>query len=186
MFAAPFDLTSEISQRQFHPDLGVDMLVTVAVTVGATFVIYLLLVGMVRVLGTRTLANLSTFDFACMVAVGAVVGRTAVLAKPNLLTGIVAVTTLFALQGVFGVLRSRERGSRWVNPRPVVLVRDGVRDDEALRRTHVTEDELRFAVRRAGCSSLAAVGLLVLEANGTMSVIRAGEIDPWVTADLSC
>ena len=179
------DLLSELSQRQFNADLGTDVALVVVMTVAATVVIYLTLFSLVRVLGTRTLANLSTFDFACMVAVGAVVGRTAVLGHPNLLTGVVALVTLFALQGLFGLARARERGSRLVTPRPVVIVRDGVVDLAAMRRVRITEDELRFAVRRAGLPGLAAVGLVVLEQNGTLSVLRTGEREAWLEADLS-
>jgi uncharacterized membrane protein YcaP (DUF421 family) len=174
----------EISQGQFADGMLADILLAIAMTVIATTVIYLVFVTLIRVLGTRTMANLSTFDFACMVAVGAVVGRTAVLARPNLLTGVVALVTLFCLQGTFGFIRARERGNRWVNPRPIVLARDGVIDHEALRRVHLVEDELRFAVRRAGLPGLAAVGLVVLESNGSISVIRAAHREPWLEADL--
>lgn len=178
-------MTTELGTGQFSSDLLTDIALTVLVTIAATVVIYLTLFSLVRVLGARTLANLSTFDFACMVAVGAVVGRTAVLAHPNLLSGVVALLTLFALQGTFGFARSRKRGGRLVTPRPVVVVRDGVLDAEALRRVRITEDELRFAVRRAGLPGLAGVGLVVLESNGTLSVVRASEREAWLEADLT-
>lgn len=175
----------EFGDGRFSSSVAVDVAATIGVTIVATVVIYLVLLTLVRVLGARTLANLSTFDFACMVAVGAIVGRTAVLAKPNLLTGIVAVITLFTLQGVFGLVRARRSGHRIVTPRKVVLVRDGVVDTAALWRARLTEDELRFAVRRAGAPGLAAVGLMVLESNGTISVVRAGEREEWLEADLT-
>lgn len=178
-------MTDEFSTGVFSDHLWTDIGLTVLTSVAATVVIYLALFSLVRVLGARTLANLSTFDFACMIAVGAVVGRTAVLSHPNLLTGIVALITLFSLQGVFGFARSRERGSRLVNPRPVVVVRDGAIDPAAMRRVRITEDEVRFAVRRAGLPGLAGVGLMVLEQNGTLSVVRAGEREAWLEADLT-
>jgi uncharacterized membrane protein YcaP (DUF421 family) len=178
-------MTTELGTGQFSSDLLTDVAFTILVTIAATVVIYLTLFSLVRVLGARTLANLSTFDFACMVAVGAVVGRTAVLAQPNLLSGVVALITLFALQGAFGIARARKRGGRLVTPRPVVVVRDGSLDTEALRRVRITEDELRFAVRRAGLPGLAGAGLVVLESNGTLSVVRAGERETWLEADLA-
>lgn len=178
-------MTSEFSSGVFSHHLWTDVALTVLMSIVATVVIYLALFTLVRVLGTRTLANLSTFDFACVIAVGAVVGRTAVLGHPNLLTGVVALVTLFALQGLFGWARARERSGRLVTPRPVVIVRDGAVDVEAMRRVRITEDELRFAVRRAGLPGLAAVGLVVLEQNGTLSVVRGGEREAWLEADLT-
>jgi uncharacterized membrane protein YcaP (DUF421 family) len=177
-------MTSELSNGVFSNHFWTDIGLTVLMSIIATVVIYVALFTLVRVLGTRTLANLSTFDFACVIAVGAVVGRTAVLGHPNLLTGVVALVTLFALQGIFGWARGRERGGRVINPKPIVVVRDGALDADAMRRARLTEDELRFAVRRAGLPGLTAVGLVVLEQNGTLSVVRAGEREEWLEADL--
>lgn len=45
----------------------------------------------------------------------------------------------------------------------------------ALRRARVTEDEIRAAVRSAGVDSLDKVHAVVLETDGSFSVVRSGE-----------
>ncbi|WP_231362618.1 YetF domain-containing protein [Thioalkalivibrio sp. ALMg9] len=45
----------------------------------------------------------------------------------------------------------------------------------ALRQARVTEDEVRAAVRSAGIDSLDQVRAVVLETDGSFSVVRLGE-----------
>ncbi|MBD8871070.1 DUF421 domain-containing protein [Nocardioides donggukensis] len=156
--------------------------VTVVVT---TVCIYLTFIVLVRLLGSRSLTVMSSFDFACVVAFGAVLGRTALLAEPTLAIGVVALTTFFGMQGLLGLVSQHRRLDRLVNRAPLLLVRDGGLLHANMRRAHVAEDEVRQAVRRAGLHTLRDVGYAVLERNGTVSVIRAGaRVDPWLLADV--
>ena len=159
---------------------------TVITVVMSTVGIYLVFIALLRVSGPRSLTGTSSFDVACVVAFGAVIGRTPLLAEPTLLVGALALTTFFVLQGTLGWLRRFSSVDRLVNGAgPIVLVRDGVMQSERLRSTHVTEDDLRQALRHAGLRSLKTAAYVVLERNGTLSVIAAGQsLDPWLVADL--
>lgn len=158
---------------------------TAVTVVMSTVGIYLVFIALVRVTGPRSLTGTSTFDVACVVAFGAVIGRTPLLAKPTLLIGALALATFFVLQGTLGWLRRFSFLDRLVNGAgPIVLVRDGVMQAERLP-AHVTEDDLRQALRHAGLRSLDDAAYVVLERNGTHSVIAAGQsLDPWLVADL--
>jgi uncharacterized membrane protein YcaP (DUF421 family) len=147
--------------------------------------IYLVFLALVRFLGARTLTSLSLVDFAAIVAVGAIIGRTTLLQQPRLITGVLALAVLFALQWVFGRLREIPALDRFLSAQPVVLVSDGALVHAAMRKAHVTENELRHAARVAGVSSLADVAYMVVEPNGVITVIRADrEFDDWLIADL--
>jgi uncharacterized membrane protein YcaP (DUF421 family) len=153
----------------------------VLATVGSYFALLLL----VRLAGQRSLLALSGTDIACVIALGAGVGRTALLAQPSLLSGVVALTVLFALGwGMSRVVR-RARFGRALNPGPVVLIRDGLVDDAALRRTRLSGDDLRQTLRGAGVAHRDQVRLAVLERGGGISVLRVGqEPEPWLVEDL--
>lgn len=155
---------------------------TVVVTTGG---MYLALVLLVRIVGQRSLATMSSFDVGCVVALGAVVGRTVLLQTPTLLIGAVALISLFTMQAAFGLVRRNRKVDRWVNRSPVLLM-DGSRLlDENLRRTHVAEDELRQRLRLAGVRRLDDIHCVVLERNGSVSIIRRGDhVDPWLVADV--
>jgi uncharacterized membrane protein YcaP (DUF421 family) len=149
----------------------------------ATVAMYLLFVLLTRVLGQRSLLGTSTLDLACVAAFGAVIGRTTLLATPTLLGGVIALTTLFALQALLRMLGARPVG-RSLSRVPVVLMRDAEPDTDAMARCGISEDDLRQALRRAGIARRADVGYVVLERNGAVSVLAA-DVDPWVIADLT-
>lgn len=163
--------------------LGVDPGTAVAVVL-ATVGVYLALLVLVRLFGQRSLSSMSGTDVACVVALGAVIGRTTLLEVPTLGAGVIALSTLFVLQRLF--LLGRRRLGGVLSNEPAVLIEDGRVDVQALRRARVGEDDLRQRLRLAGVTRREDVALAVLERNGVISVLRtAGEPDPWLTADLA-
>lgn len=157
----------------------------VAVVVFSTIGIYLSFIVLVRMVGQRSLASMSSFDFGCVIALGAVMGRTVLLETPTLLTGIVGLGTLFAMQGVLGVLRTQQRLDRLMNRSPVLLMSGDRLLRDNMRKAHVVEDEIRQNLRLAGIRRLEEVQSVVLERNGAVSVIRCGmPVEPWLFADV--
>ena len=147
----------------------------------STAAIYLVCVGLLRLLGQRTLTAMSLSDLAGLLATGAVVGRTTLLATPTLGSGIVALATLFAMQRLFRVLRRGRRARALLDHPSVLLLRDGRCDPVALRRAGVTTDDLRQRLRLAGISRWDQVGRVILERSGEISVVRR---DPGLDEDL--
>jgi uncharacterized membrane protein YcaP (DUF421 family) len=151
----------------------------------ATVAIYVVFVALLRLAGGRSLATLSLTDLAFVMVLGALVGRTTLLAEPSLATGVLALVTLFLLQGLTSLLQRHGPWRARLHRDPVVLVRDGQVLTEALRRARVHDDELREALRHAGVVALADVAWAVLEPTGRISVLRGGgPVDPWLVADL--
>ena len=54
---------------------------------------------------------------------------------------------------------------------PTVVVRDGVLQREEMRRQRLGPDEVRQAVRASGVGGMEMIGFVVLETDGTLSVI---------------
>lgn len=161
---------------------GETALTVVVTTIG----IYLAFIALVRITGPRALSSTSSFDFACVVAFGAILGRTVLLTDPTLAIGVVALVSFLALQALLGLGRQNARLYRWLNPSPILLVADGELLSENMRRAHVVEDEVRQAVRRAGARSLSEIRCVVLERNGALSVVRSLDaVDPWLLTDVS-
>jgi len=159
---------------------------TAATVVVTTVCVYLAFVVLVRLVGPRSLSSLSSFDFACMIAFGAVLGRTALLDDPTLMIGLVALLSFFAMQGLLGLLRQSRVLDRWINRPPLMLVADGDLLHDNMRRAHVVEDEIRYVLRRHGVCGLREVHCVVLERNGILTVVpRAPGLDPWLLADVT-
>lgn len=146
-------------------------------TVASALTIYLLLIGFSRLMGPRSFSQLTAFDFAVTVALGAVVGSTAAGAV-GLPAGVLALSSLFAFRGVVALLR-RHGLSRWVDNSPLLLFRDGTFHDENLRRAKLTLDDVYEAMRLNGTTRLADVAAVIIERNGALSVLpQTGGLDP--------
>ncbi len=148
---------------------------TIGFVAVSTVLIYLSVVAALRVGERRTLAEMSSFDFAVAVAVGSIIGRVSTARSPTYVQGLTALLTLLLTHYVitFGRARS-ERVKRWVERRPAVLLRDGEILPSELRREHLTEEDLMRKLREHDVHALDEVELVVLEAKGGFSVLRRG------------
>lgn len=155
-------------------ELGVTWSQAGAVVLSAVGV-YLTLLVLLRIVGQRSMASMSSFDFAAAVAVGAVMGRAILGYSPTLLAGVVGLATLFGLQVLFGLVRRHPRLQSALNNPPILLLAHGRLLPDNLRRAHVVEDELREQLRLHGVRCYDDVACMVLERTGAVSVIRSGE-----------
>jgi uncharacterized membrane protein YcaP (DUF421 family) len=138
---------------------------------------YLALVLLLRVSGKRTLAQMNGFDFVITVAIGASFGRVLTTRAVPLAEAVTAFAVLVCLQFVMSGLQLR---SRWfssvVTAYPTLLFYRGELRASALRRVRLTEDELRAEVRRHGAGTLEEVAAIVMEPDGSLSVIKAADL----------
>ena len=133
---------------------------------------YVGLVAVLRVSGKRTLAKLNAFDLVVTIALGSVLATVVVSREIPLLEGLAALVLLVGLQLVVALLSSRWPASRsLVTASPTALLVDGELLESELRRCRVTPDEVASAVRGNGHGALSEVDVVVLETDGSMSVI---------------
>lgn len=158
------------------------LLTVVLVTIGMYFAFLLFS----RTLGLRGLTQLSPFDFAALLAMGAIIGRTSLLEIPTFTIGVTALATLFGLRWFLARLVRNDAFDQWLNGRPILLVRDGTISVDGMRRAALHIHDLRLAFRRAGVSSMAEVGLAVRERDGSITVVRTSDegVDDWIVQDL--
>ena len=133
---------------------------------------YMSLVFMLRVSGKRTLAKMNAFDLVVTVAIGSTMATIVLSKSVALAEGLLALALLIGMQ--FAISWSSTRMPwlrRIVTGEPRLLLRDGTMLDDALRDARVTREEVRAAVRSAGIGALGEVAAVVLETDGSFSVI---------------
>ncbi len=137
---------------------------------------YVALVVFLRISGKRTLSKMNAFDLVVTVALGSTLATVLLARDVTLAEGALAFALLIGLQ--FAVSWSSVR-ARWVRRlatgEPTMLLFHGEFLPAALRQARVTEDEVRAAVRSAGLDALDRVHAVVLETDGSFSVVRSGE-----------
>lgn len=144
--------------------------------IGATVVTgalaYAVLILVLRISGKRTLAKMNAFDLIVTVALGSTLSTILLSRDVPLADGVVALALLVLLQ--FGVAWTSVRSPTFENAvkssPSLLLYRGEIRRDE-MRRQRVSEEELRAAARSRGIPRLTDVGAVVLETDGTFSVI---------------
>ena len=88
--------------------------------------VYLAFLILIRIVGQRALAAMSSFDFASTIAVGAIMGRAVLGYTPTLSAGVLGMATLFALQSAFGKVRWNRRLDRTLSKSDRQLIVSGV------------------------------------------------------------
>ncbi|HVL76788.1 MAG TPA: YetF domain-containing protein [Noviherbaspirillum sp.] len=135
------------------------------------------LVILLRVSGNRTLSKMNSFDLVITVAFGSALSTILTSADLALATGMAAIGLLVMLQFAITWLSVRSRGlSKTVKTAPSLLLENGAFRPDALRRTRVTEDEVRSAVRQHGYGDLERIAAVVMESDGSLSVISKQDL----------
>ncbi len=122
----------------------------------------------------RTLAQLSAFDFAVAVAIGAIIGRGATAADTSFASSAVALVTFLVAHRVVAIGRRHSRVVRLIDHPPRVLVARGELQGGELARAGLTAADVYALLREKGVGDLGQVGYLLYEARGAVTLIGAG------------
>ena len=137
---------------------------------------YVGLVLLLRVSGKRTLSKMNAFDLIVTVALGSTLATILLSRDVALAEGLTALGLLVGLQYLitWGSVHS-ERVQKWVKADPTMLYFNGHFLEGPLRRERVTETEVFAAVRDQGLPSMERVGAVVLETDGSLTVLKRGD-----------
>lgn len=152
-----------------------------AVVAAKAFLMYAVALLGLRVAHRRTLAQWTAIDFAAAVAVGAIIGRTAIAAEQSFAVGAVALLAVLAAHRAATAARYHPLFVKLVDHRVRVLVDHGNLRTDQLRRCGLTESEVLARLRQQGVGELAEVRYALYETKGELSVVREtglGEVDP--------
>lgn len=137
---------------------------------------YLALITILRISGKRTLAKMNAFDLVVTIALGSTLATILLTNDVALAEGVLAFAVLVLLQFAIAFLAIRYRWvERLVKSQARILLTDGVIDQRALRVERVIESEVHSAIRGAGFGDLSKVAAVVLETDGSFSVVAAAD-----------
>jgi uncharacterized membrane protein YcaP (DUF421 family) len=136
-------------------------------------VIFFFLWVLTRLLGKRTLAQLSTFELVLLIMLGDLIQGGVTQDDTSLTGATLAAGTMAFWVLSFSFLSWRfQQAERVIEGVPAVLISDGKVIDEALRIERMPYSDLSEAARQQGIGDLAEVKLAVLETNGLVSFIK--------------
>jgi uncharacterized membrane protein YcaP (DUF421 family) len=134
---------------------------------------YLFLVVLFRVVGKRSLAQITTFDFVVLLTISEATQQALLGDDFSLTNGYLVILTLVMMSVGFDVLKTRlPKADRWLEDLPIVIVKDGKPIAERMRMVHVSvEDVLEAARHEQGVRRMDEIEYAVLERNGEVSII---------------
>lgn len=138
-----------------------------------TIILYVLIITGLRIMGKRQIGELEPTELVLTMMISDLASVSMQDFGVPLLAGVVPILTLLALSMLMSQLSLHHLRFRdLVCGTPAVLIREGVIQQDAMRRNRFTIDELLEELRIQGCSSVTDVKYAVLENSGQLSVLQ--------------
>ncbi len=137
-----------------------------------TFFIYILVAFIFRIMGKREVGQLGTFDLVVFILIAELVAM-AIEHKENFLFNLVPVVILVVLQILISkVSLKNSKFRRFIDGKPVVIIKRGVIDFKSMVEQRYTLDDLLLQLREKDIRSIDEVDYAILEINGKLSVFK--------------
>ena len=140
----------------------------------STVVLYVFFALFMHVFGPRLLSNPTVGSFAVLAVIGGITARATLGESPTMLGALIVLSTLVLMEHLLGALRGIPR-RRIPGRRPTVIMIGGAPVETALRRVHLSQEDLLDRLRTEGVLDLSQAELVILEVRGSLTIIRRGE-----------
>ena len=141
-------------------------------TLAGAALMFIAVIIITRIIGLRSFAKFTTFDFAFTVAVGSIVSST-LTSSTSIAQGGTAIAGLLVLTALVAWV---QRKSKWVDQmvsnEPLLLMDGKNILQENLAAARVSEDQLIAKLREANVIRFEQVKAVVLETTGDISVLH--------------
>ena len=149
-----------------------------------TVFFYLALIGVIRLMGKRQVAQMEPSEFAVTMLVANLASIALEELETPIWMGAAAMGTVLVLEYGLSLMSLRSvRLRRVLCGKPVILIDNGTLLMENLRRTRVNLDELSGHLREKGILEIQSVQFAILETNGAITVFPYPHLQPACAAD---
>jgi uncharacterized membrane protein YcaP (DUF421 family) len=138
---------------------------------------YLVAVLALRVGQRRTLSQWTAIDFAAAVAIGAIIGRTALATGQSFTVGAVALVTILVAHSLAMAARFNQLFAKLVDHRVRVLVEHGKLRRDQLRICGLTDNDVLSKLRQSGVRSINELRYVLYETKGELTVVRETQVE---------
>lgn len=137
---------------------------------------YISLVLLLRISGNRTLSKLNAFDFIVTIALGSTFGSFILNRNISLADGVMGFAVLIGMQYVVSWLTIRSTTvKRIVKNEPSLVYYNQEYLIDSMKRSRIAKAEIEQSVRNQGYATLENVEAVVLETDGSFSIINKSE-----------
>jgi uncharacterized membrane protein YcaP (DUF421 family) len=139
-------------------------------------VIYLFLLGAMRVMGKREFSQMAPMEFVTLLLIPEIVTGALIGEDHSITSALVGIATLFVLVfGVSTITHLSPRAAVALEGRPTVLAHRGRFLVHNLNRERVTTEEVYGELRKRGLERIDQVRWAILEGDGKIAVVPEAE-----------
>ena len=136
------------------------------------FVVYLVIIGYVRLGKKRFLGEATAFDAVLVIIIGSIASR-AISGTAPFVASLAAAFVLIAIHWLISYLtESSPRLSYLIKGHDTLIIQNGRVNRQALRDAHMSQDDLAEDLRQQGINNPDKVKEARLERSGKLSVIK--------------
>lgn len=150
-------------------DEGLSFLLEIALR---TFIMFILVLVLLRLTGKRSIKQLSIFEIVMIIALGSAAGDPMIYKE----IGILQATTVFVIvlisyKFITYLITKSEKIESFLEGKPIYIVNEGHAALESIRHTDLAMDEFFAELRVENISHLGQVKQALLETNGHVSIL---------------
>jgi uncharacterized membrane protein YcaP (DUF421 family) len=136
-------------------------------------VVYVVLLLLFRIVGKRSLAQITTFDFVLLLIIAEAIEQAMIGSDNSMIGGFLVVVTLLTMDVALSLVKQRsDRLDKLLDDVPVVLVDDGELLRDRMARERIDESDILQAARELqGLERFDQIKYAVLERSGGISII---------------
>jgi uncharacterized membrane protein YcaP (DUF421 family) len=138
----------------------------------SSITVYIFIVFAIRIFGKNELSQLSIVDLVFILLISNSVQNAMVGTNSTLLGGLVAATSLFAVNWLLrNLLFKVKKINQFIQGSALMLIYKGKVIQKHLDRANISTEDLEAAVREHGVAEIKDVDLAVLEVDGNISIL---------------
>jgi len=151
-----------------------------------TFIIYIVVVVLMRLMGKRQIGQLEPYELVVAIMIAELAAIPMEDKAIPLINGLVPIFTLFFIQVCISYINMKCLWFRsFMDGNPSIVVRNGKLDINELTKARYNINELLEQLRVKGYANIADVEFAILETSGNLSVIPKSQKRPATPADLN-
>ncbi|MDT0556147.1 DUF421 domain-containing protein [Patiriisocius hiemis] len=153
-------------------------------TIGGSILIFVAVIFLTRIIGLRSFAKFTAYDFAFTVAIGSIISST-LTSSTTIVHGSIAIASLLALTFIFSYLQRLFPTLKSIISNQPLLLMDGSEIlHDNLKYARIEKTQLIAKLREANVMDFNQVQAVVLESTGDISVLHKSDSELNFNTDL--
>ena len=161
-------------------------MINVITTIVRTIILYVFVTLSIRLMGKRQIGDMQPNELVITLLISEIAAMPLQDITQPILYGVGAIFVLVILEIVISVLAMKSFAvRRLMNGKSMVVIKNGVIDQEAMKKVRVTVIDLIEMLRSQSVFDISTVAFAVLEVNGNLSILLNSSEQPATAKDVN-